>query len=275
MNYCTRYSIFSKETKQAVFENTNTACFAQFTNIDFPKNFPNCDFHPDRYLEVYLAVKNYTLYTPYTEQITELIYWWTKVLNDNLFPVTLSKRIFERKPKFTNDVYANAPAHMTKQEYYVWTFDFAEYSSKAHLKFALYFLRYIYEYTQYKIIEAAYKYCNKYPEANPLEVFGFMTMFDHDASIGHTITYTGNFVDYSIERIQEILDDFVKRKYDNTELQILQSKLRVKDPKKIYKLYEFEKLPDSLTKDTSWNKYKEIVDKFSGKDIIKKIKNEL
>lgn len=243
MNYCTRYSIFSKDKEQAVFNNfNNTACFAEFTSINFSKNYKEADFSLNNYLELYLATKNYHNYTPYTESITHLIEWWTEVLNNNLFPVTLTKRVFQRTQKN-----AGILGNMSRQEYYVWKLDFAEYSSKAHVKFGLYFLRYIYEYTQYKIIEAAYEYCKIYPEANPLEVFGFMTMFDHKQQIGHCITYTGKFVDYNVENIKQYLDSIKNNNYTNFELSNLH---------KVLVINSINLKTTNLTKDSTWEEYK-------------------
>jgi len=66
---------------------------------------------------------------------------------------------------------------MPLDNYYVWILNFNEYKNKAHIKFALYFLRYLYEEDQNIILDESYKYQKLYPEATGFELFQFMHMF--------------------------------------------------------------------------------------------------
>lgn len=178
MSYCTRYSIFNKTTKQEVFKNSNTSCFAQFTSSS---TIIGCEFLPDRYMEIYVQKNNDCAYIPSNiEELQDLIEWWVDELNKADIPVDFEVRKMSRIIDETDNL-NNLPL----DNYYIFTLDFAKYLNKAHVKIACYLLRHIWEYKQWKIIEASKEYQKNNPKASGFEIFQFMFMFVFGS--GHTL----------------------------------------------------------------------------------------
>lgn len=253
MSYCTRYSIFDKKTGEE-WKNCNSSCFAEFTSQYFDKKY-DFDKNSERYIEVYVQNNNKCKGIPNDIESKEyLINWWTEELIKAGFPMKLELKKIERQSKITY----NSIIIMPLDNYYIWTLNFNEYENKAHIKFALYFLRYLYEENENIILDKSYEYQKLYPEATGFELFQFMHMFY--SVLGH------NFFSYfppiySITS-KEFHDKLVCtwNNYTNNERYEFISLVRRKKDSGIYEQHSPDKIKNlGFIKDMNWENYQKII----------------
>lgn len=171
MAYNTNYRGINTASGKVLFCNTNSACFAQFTT-----NYPSLEsiFSSGRTMEVFAQVS--------TIQVSvDVVDRWINDLNTLGFPIDLE--IIKIK-----DI-ENYPKRLKKNlDHYRFSLDFSKYSSKAHVKLALYLIRYIYEERLYTVIEKLYELKDKSPDDCIWELFQFAcTIGGHDAVSGHYV----------------------------------------------------------------------------------------
>ncbi len=205
MSYCTRYSIFKEEGKQE-WKNSNTSCFAEFTSTAFNSLF-DFDKKSDKYIEVYVQKNNKCNGIPddiESEEKKELIEWWTNELIKLGMPIQLELR----KMKRDNLTSYNKNSNLPLDDYYVWILKFNDYKNKAHLKFALYFIRYLYEENEWEILQASKNYQKNNPKASGFEIFQFMHMFIYVS--GHSFSNYLPINAMSIKEFNELVDTWDK-----------------------------------------------------------------
>jgi len=168
----TNYQIFSGD--KIVFTNTNTSCFAEFTNTGFDDKARG--FAPDRYMEIYFLESN-TILTQ------EVINFWTEELTKMGLPISYEHRDLTKSKD-------QLPVRFVKGKTHVWKIDFNDYKSKAQLILCLHLMRYMYEIEMPKIINEVYKLKQKNPEESTWELFQFVSMFK--GSSGHIFLYQGS-----------------------------------------------------------------------------------
>lgn len=203
--YLTRYSIFDKNTEKPIFQNRNSACFAEFTSSNFKFGYAS-----NRKLEVYLPIKpnnNELQYYHHSNISNKLAKWWTEELTYSGFPVEYSTRQLSRISSHSEPC-----VEIANNLYHVFTLDFDKYDSNLRVKLALHLLRHIYESDQPRILEAAYEYQQKYPRAKGLNLFNLTGLFLSSGG-GHVWNYgggnkSGHFLRYLTKKE---VDEYIKK----------------------------------------------------------------
>jgi hypothetical protein len=125
--YYTKYLIFNKDNK-ILFKNNNNSCFAEITgNTQLYNDLISSDNH----MEIYFPKCEVDI-------SQELIDWYIDNINRLGLHVDL---------KISDDVLYENIKNEKHNEFYVFTIDFNKYQNKRVVKYTLYFIRYLWEYS--------------------------------------------------------------------------------------------------------------------------------
>jgi len=163
MGYKTNYKIFNTSDKTTVFSNRSTACFAEWSSV--PSDDKAKGFKKEWSMEVYSTLSDMNL------KDYSLVKYWMEILNDLGLKATYEKVDLK---KYVGEL----PIGLDKTDKaWMWTFHFADYTSKAQLRFALHLMRYLYEVDMWKAIEETKKLSKEYPNIHPFELFQYAQMW--------------------------------------------------------------------------------------------------
>lgn len=250
MELYTNYRIINKADNSVLFINTNIGCFSEFTT-NYVNKLDTSEFIEGRKMEVFLPVK--------MAQIREeIIKFWVDGLTKIGFPITLG--IVELK----GPVELEYSKHTKEGKNYLFTLDYDDYTSKAHIKMALHLLRYCYEKTMPIIATATYQYLKKYPEHCFWEAFQYICGTNNESIQGHH-----NFCPGAVKNIQPtsyLQEQFKKwtvEKYNDCEMYAVAEKLNLQ--KNGYAMVSYKYVIES----TNVEEYKKQVNKLKEQHGIK------
>lgn len=204
-SYYTEYKIFH-EGKE-VFLNTNSACYSSITGTDNWNKYIKTG--TDGYIQIYFPKHDINI--PHV-----MVLWWIKSLREMGLPIHMTIG----KVDYLKEV---------KEDYYIWTLNFNDYTSNRILKVAIYFLRYIYEESSNDSrmslnVEEAMELHLTYPQYDPIYCFLFSNLITFTS--GHRM-YIQNTAPIQNNIFLELLEKLGKEKYNCYEIDNLKEMFRI------------------------------------------------